>query len=100
MTPLANGARGEVVRPVAGIPRRLCLTLGGLAELETAFGCDGSEALAGRLLRPGARDLLIVLAVLLRGGGEDEAAEALERLPVTPAEAAQAVASAFLAAGG
>ena len=100
MSPAANGARGEVVRPVAGVPRRLCLTLGGLAELETAFGCEGWEALAVRLRRPAARDLLVVLAALLRGGGEAEAAEALDRLPVTPAEAAEAVAAAFTAAGG
>ena len=98
MTPAANGARGEVVRSVAGAPRRLCLTLGGLAELETAFGCDGAEALAERLRRPGARDLLLVLAALLRGGGEAEAAETLERQPVTPAEAAEAIAAAFAAA--
>ena len=100
MTPAANGARGEVVRTVAGVPRRLCLTLGGLAELETAFGCDGWDALAARLRRPGARDLLVVLATLLRGGGEAETADALDRLPVTPAEAADAVAAAFRAAGG
>ena len=96
--PAANGARGEVVRPVAGVPRRLCLTLGALAELETAFGCEGGEALADRLRRVGARDLLIVLAALLRGGGESECAAALADLPVTPAEAGDAVAAAFAAA--
>ena len=100
MSPAANGARGEVVRPVAGVPRRLCLTLGGLAELETAFHCDGWEALAARLRRPAARDLLVVLAALLRGGGEAACAAELEHQPVTPAEAAEAVAAAFTAAGG
>ncbi len=102
MTPVpllgANAARGEVVRPVAGVPRRLCLTLGALAELEGALGCDGWEALAARLRTVGARDLLLVLAALLRGGGEAEAAVALPTLPVTPAEAAEAVAAAFAAA--
>ena len=85
---------------MAGVPRRLCLTLGGLAELETAFGCDGWDALAARLRRPSARDLTVVLAALLRGGGEAQAAAELDRLPVTPAEAAEAVAAAFAAAGG
>ncbi len=98
MTPVANGARGEVVRPVAGVPRRLCLTLGGLAELETTFGCEGWTELAARLRRPSARDLLAVLAVLLSGGGEAEVAAEVDRLPVTPAEAAEAVAAAFRAA--
>ena len=97
--PSANGARGEVVRPLGGAPRRLCLTLGALAELETAFGCDGGEALAARLRAVGARDLLLVLAALLRGGGEAECAARLADLPLTPAEAAEAVAAAFAAAG-
>ena len=98
MSPVANPARGEVVRPVAGVPRRLCLTLGALAELEGALGCEGWEALSERLRRVGPRDLLAVLAALLRGGGEAEAAAALDALPVTPAEAAGAVAAAFAAA--
>ena len=34
---VANRARGQVIQPVGGTPRRLCLTLGALAELETAF---------------------------------------------------------------
>lgn len=99
MTPACNGARGEVVRPLGGVPRRLCLTLGALAELETAFGCESGEALADRLRHLGARDLLVVLAALLRGGGEAEAAASLATAPVTPAEAAAAVAAAFDAAG-
>ena len=95
MTPAANAARGEVVRPIAGEPRRLCLTLGALAELETALGCDGWEALSARLRGVGARELLLVLAALLRGGGEADCAARLDALPVTPAVAAQAVAAAF-----
>lgn len=95
MSPAANAARGEVVRPVAGEPRRLCLTLGALAELEAALGCDGWEPLSARLRAVGARELLLVLAALLRGGGEAECAARLDTLRVTPAEAAEAVAAAF-----
>ncbi len=80
--------------------RRLCLTLGALAELETAFGLDDAGALAERLRAPGARDLLVVLAALLRGGGEAKAAVVVDTLPITPAEAAEAVAAAFTAACG
>ncbi|MEN9874686.1 MAG: hypothetical protein RL186_1583, partial [Pseudomonadota bacterium] len=36
--PLPNGARGESVLHVDGRPLILCLTLGALARLETAFG--------------------------------------------------------------
>ena len=100
MNPPANGVRGEVIAPLAGEPRRLCLTLGALAELETAFGLDGWEPLAARLRALSPNDLLIVLAALLRGGGEAEAAGRLASLPVSAGEAAAAVAAAFRSAGG
>lgn len=91
----ANQARGEVVAMLGGRPRRLCLTLGALAELETALDVDDWSALAGRLRRLSARDLTRVLAALLRGGGE--AAEDLSAIDFR--EAAEAVAAAFAAAG-
>ena len=90
-----NGARGEAVATLGGVERRLCLTLGALAELETAFEADGVEALAARLARPSARDLTVVLQALLRGGGEGE----VELADVDFREAATAVAAAFDAAG-
>ena len=34
-----NGARGEIKVMIDGSPYRLCLTLGALAEIETALGC-------------------------------------------------------------
>ena len=96
---VANRARGQVVQPIGGTPRRLCLTLGALAELETAFGLEGWEALSERLRNLSAKDMLLVLAALLRGGGEDQAAAELSTLPVDFREAALAVAAAFMAAG-
>lgn len=94
--PPSNRARGEVVCQLAGEPRRLCLTLGALAELETAFGCEGWEALSERLRRLSAKDLTTVLAALLRGGGEGDA----DLTAVDFREAAEAIAAAFAAAGG
>lgn len=91
----ANKHRGEVVRVLAGRERRLCLTLGALAELETAFGVDGWQALSERLRRLSAKDLTVVLGALLRGGGEE--ADGLERADFR--EAAEAVAAAFGAVG-
>ena len=73
----ANGVRGEVIATLAGADRRLCLTLGALAEIETALGCDGLTALAERMRALSARDLGAVLAALLRGGGEDAFADAV-----------------------
>ncbi|MBX9460919.1 MAG: gene transfer agent family protein [Brevundimonas sp.] len=94
----ANGARGEVIATLAGGGRRLCLTLGALAEMETALGCDGLAGLAERMRALSARDLAVVLAALLRGGGEPEFAHALGEAAVDPREAAEAVAKAFAAA--
>ena len=91
----ANRARGEVLATLAGRERRLCLTLGALAELETAFGAEGWEALAERLQGLSARDLTTVLAALLRGGGEAPG----DLAGVELGEAARAVAAAFSAAG-
>ena len=95
-----NGARGEVVAVLAGAERRLCLTLGALAEIETGLGLEGLSGLAERMRTLSARDLMTVLASLLRGGAERELAGELDRAPVDPCEAAEAVARAFAAAAG
>lgn len=92
-----NAARGEAVVTLAGADRRLCLTLGALAEMETGLGVSGFEALAERLRGLSARDLMMVLAALLRGGGDGAFAGELDRAAVTPREAAEAVAAGFAA---
>ena len=91
----SNGVRGEVSAVLGGVERRLCLTLGALAELESGFAVDTVEALATRLSRPSARDLMVVLEALLRGGGDGLGPP--ERVEFR--EAAAAVAAAFEAAG-
>ncbi len=93
-----NGARGEAGVEIGGRTRRLCLTLGALAELETAFGVEGFEGLGERLQRLRASDLEVALRALLRGGGEDALAESEKALVVGPVEAARGVAAAFKAA--
>lgn len=91
-----NGARGEVSVVLGGEARRLCLTLGALAEIETGLGVEGLAGLAERMRALSARDLMVVLKALLRGGGEAvEAANGAD-----PREAALAVAWAFEAAAG
>ena len=95
---VANGARGEVVAGLAGAERRLCLTLGALAEIEAGLELDGLSGLAERMRALSARDLTVVLAALLRGGGERALADGIDRAPVDPREAAEAVAKAFAAA--
>ncbi len=67
----ANRHRGEVEAIIDGERRILCLTLGSLAELETAFGADNLMALAARFAggRLSAGDIIRILAAGLRGGG-------------------------------
>jgi len=96
----SNGARGEVVAVLAGAERRLCLTLGALAEIETGLGLEGLSGLADRMRALSARDLMVVLAALLRGGGERALADELDPAGVEPREAAEAVAQAFATAAG
>ena len=88
-----NGERGEARAELAGAERKLCLTLGALAEIETALGIEGLEALADRMRRLSAKDLMAVLTALLRGGGERE----LDVATLEPKAAAEAVAKAFAA---
>lgn len=95
-----NGVRGEAVAVLAGEERRLCLTLGALAEIETALGVSGVAALAERMRALSARDLMVVLAALLRGGGEVGLADDIQRAAIDPVEAAEAVALAFKASRG
>ena len=90
-----NAARGETAVVVDGAPRRLCLTLGALAEIEAAFGCARISDLQVRLRAASAADLIIVLAALLRGGGEAEMAKRVAAAGIAPGEAARAVAEAF-----
>lgn len=42
---MANRARGEARLEIEGRERVLCLTLGALAEIETALGCGSMQDL-------------------------------------------------------
>jgi len=80
----ANRRRGEVEAVIGGERRILCLTLGALAELETAFAVDslaelGERFAAGRLK---ASDLMRILGAGLRGGGNRISDEDLAEMAV------------------
>jgi Phage tail tube protein, GTA-gp10 len=68
---MANRHRGEVAAKLNGRDWILCLTLGALAELETAFEADNLSELIARFStgRLSARDMLRILCAGLRGGG-------------------------------
>ena len=69
---MPNRHRGEVAAELGGRQRTLVLTLGALAELESAFGADDLVALAERFGsgRLSACDLTRIIAAGLRGAGE------------------------------
>jgi hypothetical protein len=68
---MANRHRGEVEAILDGTTYKLVLTLGALAELETAFGSEDMVALASRFDsgRLKARDCVRVIGAGLRGAG-------------------------------
>ena len=69
----ANARRGEISAKLDGKDYRLCLTLGALAELETALGATDLVALGERFStgRLSASDMIAVIGAGLRGGGND-----------------------------
>lgn len=69
---MANRHRGEIEAELGGTRRTLVLTLGALAELESAFGAEDLVALAERFERGrlSAQDAIRVIGAGLRGAGE------------------------------
>ena len=81
---MANRRRGEVALQLGDTRYTLCLTLGALAELEDAFGVQDLMALAERFGtgRLSSRNLLMLLAVALRGGGHPMSDAEVANLPL------------------
>lgn len=70
---MVNRRRGEVEVVLNGKGYPLCLTLGALAELESALDLDNIGALAQRFAQGKVRsaDLVKILGAALRAGGAD-----------------------------
>jgi Phage tail tube protein, GTA-gp10 len=68
---MPNRHRGEIEAELGGVKRTLVLTLGALAELESAFDADDLVALTERFGsgRLKARDLTRIIGAGLRGAG-------------------------------
>lgn len=79
---MPNLHRGEIEAILDGRPQRLCLTLGALAELESAFGDEDMLALAERFGRGrlSARDATRIIGAGLRGAGLEIADGAVQRM--------------------
>lgn len=70
---MINRRRGEIGARLDGKDYRLCLTLGALAELESAFETQDINALIERFStgRLSAADMVAVIGAGLRGGGHE-----------------------------
>lgn len=79
---MANRHRGEIEATLGGERRVLVLTLGALAELETAFGGEDMLALASRFEtgRIRAADAIRIIGAGLRGAGTDIRDEDVARM--------------------
>lgn len=68
---IPNRRRGEIAACLDGESRVLCLTLGALAELESAFGVDNLADLGARFAsgKLAARDIIRIVGAGLRGAG-------------------------------
>jgi hypothetical protein len=78
----ANRRRGEISAELDGRQVRLCLTLGALAELETAYAADDLSVLVERFStgRLSALDMIRIIGAGLRGAGEDVDDEAVRSM--------------------
>lgn len=79
-----NRIRGEVAARLGGRDYMLCLTLGALAELETALSAGDLMALAERFEagRLSAGEALAVIGAGLRGAGNEISDAELSRMPI------------------
>lgn len=76
---MANDHRGEIEAVLDGKTYVLCLTLGALAELESAFKANSLMALADRFEKGQltSHDIAILISCGLKGGGTDISADAV-----------------------
>jgi Phage tail tube protein, GTA-gp10 len=74
---MVNARRGEICATLDGKDWRLCLTLGALAELETAFGVGDLVALGDRFStgRLSAKDMIAIITAGLGGAGNGASSE-------------------------
>lgn len=92
---MTNPARGETSFLAAGEKFVMRLTLGALAEIESAFNVASLSDLAARLKSFATSDIATVAAALLRAGGHEVTANDVLKLPVDLATIVQAIADVF-----
>lgn len=93
-----NPVRGDVEFDLDGEVRRLRLTFGALAEIEAILGAHGLADMGARIRGMNAQELVLVLAALLRGGGEDIKVEQVKQAHPNLRAASEAIAAVFRSA--
>jgi len=81
---MANSVRGEIAAKLDGKPWTLCLTLGTLAELESALAVRDLQALSEKFSsgRLKSSELLSIIAAGLKGGGHTLSADEVGEMRV------------------
>ena len=81
---MVNRQRGEIEVTLEGKTYPLCLTLGTLAELETAFGVDDLVEVIERFQNGKVKtsDIITILAAGLKGAGTDVSKEDIAKMKI------------------
>ena len=96
---MANRARGEAELEAGGRIFRLRLTLGALAEIEDGLSLNDLSEVEARLKKLRAADLAIVVAALVRGGGQEMTPVEALNLQADLEDVVRAVTNAFGTSG-
>lgn len=98
---VANHARGEVVYNAGENHKyKLCLTLGALAEIETALGVEDMSKIDETFKKPSTKHLLSLFLALAHGGGHVEMTEEdLMKVPLDVSQLQGKILGAFKVAG-
>jgi hypothetical protein len=96
---MTNTARGETSFMASGEKFVMKLTLGALAEIESALNVKNLGDLSSALKQFGASDIAQVAAALLRAGGHNLTASEVLALPVELGTVIGAIGDAFNVAG-
>lgn len=77
---IVNGPRGETIARIGARDYRFAVTMGALAQLETAFNSKSFDELNARLGSPSVNDLCTIVEVLTAAAGDPVSREELYAL--------------------
>jgi hypothetical protein len=96
---MTNTTRGDSELIAGGKSLMMRLTLGALSEIEDGLGLANMGDIAQRMKGLATKDIAVVAAALLRGGGADLSAADVLKLETDVGSLVGAITGAFHAAG-